>query len=162
MGLSDLQIIRFNFVPPWHQTTGCRRSQTSSPASAPWHYKCRQTWTVLLPGQTPHPQSNTGKWRILKKQEASVKPIKPNRTRPTAEAPTHLPLADCLAVILSVSLRPVSRSWRPATEPVCTAVWGFQKEISPFRVATANSWPSGRYVTHRAERTRVFYLLQTK
>lgn len=53
-------------------------------------------------------------------------------------ARTHLPFADCLAVILSVSLRPVSRSWRAATEPVCVAVWGFQKEISPFRVATAS------------------------
>lgn len=63
---------------------------------------------------------------------------------------THLPLADCLAVILSVSLRPVSRSWRPATEPVCVALWGFQKQISPLRVATANSWPSGRYVTAKA------------
>lgn len=67
---------------------------------------------------------------------------------------THFPLADCLAVILSVSLRPVSRSWRPVMDPVCAAVWGFQKEISPFRVATANSWPSGRYVTHRPDEKR--------
>lgn len=56
-----------------------------------------------------------------------------------SSALTHFPLADCLAVILSVSLRPVSRSWRPDTEPVCVAVCGFQKETSPFRVATASS-----------------------
>lgn len=138
-------------VPPWHRRTGCRRFQTSSWASAPWCCRCRQTLTDLLPKQTLRRQSNTVMWRTLKKKKAKIPESMPCHTSHTVilcyeffSSLTHLPLADCLAVILSVSLRPISRSWRPDTEPVCVAVCGFQKEISPFRVATANSWPSGR------------------
>lgn len=133
----------FCFVPPWRQTTGCRRSQTSSWASAPWRCKCRRTWTVLPPGRTPRPQSSTPTWRTCGTREPSVRP-KPCDWGRRGGVATHLPLASCLAVTLSVSLRPTSRSWRPEMEPVCVAVLGFQNMISPFRVATANSCPSGR------------------
>lgn len=63
---------------------------------------------------------------------------------------THLPLAECLAVILSSSFLPVLRSCLPSMEPVCTALSGSQKVICEFSVATASSAPSGRKVTARA------------
>lgn len=68
---------------------------------------------------------------------------------------THFPLAECLAVILSSSFRPVLRSCLPSMEPVCTAFSGSQKVICAFSVATASSAPSGRKVTARAKKRRV-------
>ena len=68
---------------------------------------------------------------------------------------THFPLAECLAVILSSSFRPVLRSCLPSMEPVCTAFSGSQKVICEFSVATASSAPSGRKVTARAKKRRV-------
>lgn len=69
---------------------------------------------------------------------------------PAERAATYLPLAECLAVILSSSFLPDFRSCLPSMEPTCTAFSGSQKVICEFSVATASSAPSGRKVTARA------------
>lgn len=67
----------------------------------------------------------------------------------TAAPWTYLPLAACLAVILSSSFLPICRSCLPSMEPVCTAFSGSQNVIWPFNAATASSLPSGRKATTR-------------
>lgn len=67
----------------------------------------------------------------------------------TAAPCTYLPLAACLAVILSSSFLPIWRSCLPSMEPVCTAFSWSQNVIWPFKAATASSLPSGRKATTR-------------
>lgn len=95
---------------------------------------CQNRLTICRVAQTC---KGPDEW-INKKNESKGREKEREREK-EKEVFTHFPLAECLAVILSVSLRPIARSWRPATEPVCVAESGFQKVISPFKVATANS-----------------------
>lgn len=73
----------------------------------------------------------------------------------TAAPCTYLPLAACLAVILSSSFLPIWRSCLPSMEPVCTAFSWSQNVIWPFKAATASSLPSGRKATTRTAKNLV-------
>lgn len=73
----------------------------------------------------------------------------------TAAPWTYLPLAACLAVILSSSFLPICRSCLPSMEPVCTALSWSQNVIWPFKAATASSLPSGRKATTRTAKNFV-------
>lgn len=134
---------------PEHALRMMLMSERTQPTTKGRHLDVRQSFKIQPQNQKYLNSRCTLVSSCRKQMEKQLKSNPAWHPLVTTAPWTYLPLAACLAVILSSSFLPIWRSCLPSMEPVCTAFSWSQNVIWPFKAATASSLPSGRKATTR-------------